>query len=75
MSSVVGYIVVLAMFIQTAQSGIMTFAICQATCTFLAATCMAAVTGGTAGAGVAAGIFSCKAVEAGCLVACHATTP
>ena len=75
MSSVVRYIVVLAMFIQTAQSGIMTSAICQGTCAFIGTTCMAAVTGGTAGAGVAAAIIYCKAAEAACLVACIATTP
>ena len=75
MASVVKYIVVLAMFIQIAQSGIMTISICPYLCEIAANACVAAATASTAGAGLAAAIIACKASEGACLYACIACTP
>ena len=76
MVSVVKYIVVLAMFIQIAQSGPLAYAICQTGCNTVWVACVAAA-GGTAGVstgGVAvpAAILACNAAQGTCMAACVA---
>ena len=76
MVSVVKYIVVLAMFIQIAQSGPLAYAICQTGCNTVWVACVAAA-GGTAGvstggAAVPAAILACNAAQGTCMAACVA---
>ena len=76
MASVVKYIVVLAMFIQIAQSGLLAYGICQTGCNTVWVACVAAA-GGTAGVstgGVAvpAAIVACNAAQGTCMAACVA---
>ena len=75
MASVVKYIVVLAMFIQIAQSGLLAYEICQTGCNTIWVDCVAAA-GGTAGASTGAvavsAILACNAAQGTCMAACVA---
>ena len=76
MASVVKYIVVLAMFIQITQSGLLAYGICQTGCNAIWVACVAAA-GGTAGvstggAAVPAAILACNAAQGTCMAACVA---
>ena len=76
MASVVKYIVVLAMFIQIAQSELLAYGICQNGCNTVWVACVTAA-GGTAGvstggAAVPAAILACNAAQGTCMVACIA---
>ena len=76
MVSVVKYIVVLAMFIQIAQSGPLAYAICQTGCNTVWVACVAAAGGtagvSTSGAAVPAAILACNAAQGTCMTACVA---
>ena len=76
MASVVKYIVMLAMFIQIAQSGAQVLGICQTGCNALWVACVAAAGGVagvfTGGAAVPAAILACNAAQGDCMVACIA---
>ena len=76
MASVVKYIVMLAMFIQIAQSGPLAYGICQTGCNTLWVACVSAAGGvagvSTGGAAVPAAILACNAAQGACMVACIA---
>ena len=76
MASVVKYIVMLAMFIQIAQSGAQVLGICQTGCNTLWVACVSAAGGvagvSTGGAAVPAAILACNAAQGECMAACIA---
>ena len=76
MASVVKYIVVLAMFIQIAQSGLLAYGICQTGCNGVWVACVSAAGGvagvSTGGAAVPAAILACNAAQGTCMAACVA---
>ena len=76
MASVVKYIVMLAMFIQIAQSGPLAYGICQTGCNTLWVACVSAAGGvagvSTGGVAVPAAILACNAAQGTCMVACIA---
>ena len=76
MASVVKYIVMLAMFIQIAQSGAQVLGICQTRCNTLWVACVSAAGGVagvfTGGAAIPAAILACNAAQGECMAACIA---
>ena len=80
MASVVKYIIVLAMFIQIAQSGILAYAICLSTCKTAWLACYTAA-GGTVGIStigltvVTPVIMACNIAEDVCMAVCDAVCP
>ena len=76
MASVVKYIVMLAMFIQIAQSGAQVLGICQTGCNTLWVVCVSAAGGVagvfTGGAAIPAAILACNAAQGECMAACIA---
>ena len=74
MASVVKYIVMLAMFIQIAQSGAQVLGICQTGCNTLWVACVSAAGGVagvfTGGAAIPAAILACNAAQGKCMAAC-----
>ena len=76
MASVVKYIVMLAMFIQIAQSGAQVLGICQTGCNTLWVACVSAARGVagvfTGGAAIPAAILACNAAQGECMAACIA---